>query len=87
MRFDFGSGQASVYAHRSILTLRSSVFALMLSNDNFQEARTGRVRIRDCPRHVFQSFIAHLYGQDSKADDDGRVMWELADKVRRAFGG
>jgi hypothetical protein len=83
VRFEFGSGQAPVYAHRSILTLNSSVFALMLTNDNFQEARTGRVRIRDCPQQAFKSFIAYLYGQESKTDDDGRVLWELADKVSR----
>ncbi len=86
VRFDFGAGQAPVYAHRSILTLRSNVFAMMLSNENFQEARTGRVRIRDCPQQVFQSFIAYLYGQDTKAEDDGRVMWELADKVSCLVG-
>lgn len=56
---------------------------MMLSNEAFREARTGRVRIRDCPQKTFKAFVGYLYGQESYCDEDGRAMWELADKVRR----
>jgi hypothetical protein len=61
---------------------RSVVFKKMLESENFTEARSGRIRIRDCSRDTFKSFIACMYGQDDgNSATDGRLMWELADKV------
>eukprot|EP00281_Chroomonas_sp_CCMP1168_P028046 CAMPEP_0206236986 /NCGR_PEP_ID=MMETSP0047_2-20121206/14009_1 /ASSEMBLY_ACC=CAM_ASM_000192 /TAXON_ID=195065 /ORGANISM="Chroomonas mesostigmatica_cf, Strain CCMP1168" /LENGTH=629 /DNA_ID=CAMNT_0053661361 /DNA_START=43 /DNA_END=1932 /DNA_ORIENTATION=- len=81
VRFEFGTGEQPVVAHRSILMLKSSVFAIMLANEQFQEARTGRVRIRDCPQKTFKMFVGYLYGQSSPdPSQDGRELWELADK-------
>lgn len=60
--------------------LGSAVFKRMLECESFSEAKSGRIRIRDCPRDRFQSFIAYIYGQEAGGQCDGRSIWELADK-------
>lgn len=53
-------GDRSISAHKSILTVRSTVFAAMLRND-MQEGRSGVVDITDIEFPVLQYFLRYVY--------------------------
>ena len=73
----------SFHAHRFILSARSPVFAVMFESD-FEEARTGVVRIGDIDPDTFGHFFKFLYtGLLLIGDDDWPLkerLFMLADK-------
>ena len=74
----------SFLAHRFILSARSPVFDAML-NGNFEEARTGMIRINDVHPDLFVHFFQFLYTGTlrSPVSEDRRLkedLFELADR-------
>jgi len=71
----------SMYAHRFLLSARSSVFAAMFAS-GMEETRTGLVRIDDVDPDSFRHFLQFLYTGTLVPNGDKAKIFAAADKYQ-----
>ena len=70
-------------AHKFVLSTRSSVFDRMFASDQFVEAKSNRVEIKDISSEVMKPFLAYLYTGDATLVENFVLeLFEAAHKVR-----
>ena len=73
-------------SHRGVLSARSSVFKGMFLSE-MEEAKTGRVNIRDVSAPAFKAFLSFIYtGRLLSEACDGSELWGLADIYEASRG-
>lgn len=53
--------QKEILAHRSLLSARSGVMALMFNNENWKDTKTGEIHIKDAKWEEFSEFMRYIY--------------------------
>ena len=71
------AGDRMFYAHRAILSARSSVFAAMFGNDT---SDTGIIEIEDIGAEVFEDFLVFLYTGRLRTTKSLEQLWVAANK-------
>jgi len=78
---EFLIGEESFGAHRSLLFVRSPVFAAMFAS-GMKESETGQVRIEDVNPDTFQRFLKFLYTGMLEPSYVDRELFTVADKYQ-----
>ncbi|XP_057367795.1 uncharacterized protein LOC130688806 [Daphnia carinata] len=81
VQFIFENGQ-QIGGHIQILSARSAVFGAMFNHD-MQEAKTGKVTIKDIKSNIFKELLHYVYvGRTESAltDDTAQQLFSAADK-------
>ncbi len=74
-------GEKTFSAHRSLLSIRSPVFAAMF-NSGMKEAKTGQVRVEDVNPNTFGHFLYFLYTGTLEPAADKEELYPLADRYQ-----
>ncbi|XP_044010259.1 speckle-type POZ protein-like A [Aphidius gifuensis] len=76
-------GQKSFHAIKSILGIRSPVFAAMFNHEYLKENKNNEVVIEDIDEGVFKEFLHYIYtGESPNIDKMPRELLAVADKYQ-----